>query len=98
MSDERDRLLYELPTNVVVAAGAGTGKTHRLAGLYVHLLAGLTDVPDRAGGRGPLLPEAIVATTFTREAAAEMRSRIEDRLRALRALDLVQQGNAGSPR
>jgi ATP-dependent helicase/nuclease subunit A len=73
-----DRLLYELPTNLVVAAGAGTGKTHRLAGLYLHLVAGLTDVGD-----APIGPQHIVATTFTREAAAEMRSRIEHRLRAL---------------
>ena len=74
-----DRLLYELPTNLVVAAGAGTGKTHRLAGLYLHLVAGLTDV-----ARGAVVgPEHIVATTFTREAAAEMRARIEHRLRAL---------------
>lgn len=77
MSEER--LLYELPSNLVVAAGAGTGKTHRLAGLYLHLVAGLTDV-DRGK---PVGPEHIVATTFTREAAAEMRSRIEHRLRAL---------------
>lgn len=77
--DERDRLLYELPTNVVVAAGAGTGKTHRLTGLYVHLVAGLADV---SAGQ-PLRPDEIVATTFTREAAAEMRTRIEARLRVL---------------
>ncbi|MBX7195876.1 MAG: UvrD-helicase domain-containing protein [Sandaracinaceae bacterium] len=92
---ERDRFLYELPTNVVVAAGAGTGKTHRLSGLYLHLVAGLTDVPRRDGSPGPLAPEEIVATTFTREAAAEMRSRIEARLRKLvsASLDeLVVQG------
>ncbi len=74
---ERDRLLYELPTNVVVSAGAGTGKTHRLTGVYVHLVAGLTDLG------GVVAPDAIVATTFTREAAAEMRARIESRLRLL---------------
>ncbi|MGZ5966343.1 MAG: UvrD-helicase domain-containing protein [Polyangiales bacterium] len=78
MTDERDRLLYELPTNVVVAAGAGTGKTHRLSGLFIHLVAGLTELAS-----GPIAPEAIVATTFTREAASEMRARIEDRLRLL---------------
>jgi ATP-dependent helicase/nuclease subunit A len=72
-----DRLLYELPTNVVVSAGAGTGKTHRLTGLYLHLVAGLTDL-----GRA-VPPDAIVATTFTREAASEMRARIESRLRLL---------------
>ncbi|MEO7094964.1 MAG: UvrD-helicase domain-containing protein, partial [Polyangiales bacterium] len=76
-SAARDRLLYELPTNVVVSAGAGTGKTHRLTGLYLHLVSGLTDL-----GRA-IMPDAIVATTFTREAASEMRARIEARLRLL---------------
>ncbi len=95
--DERDRLLYELPTNVVVAAGAGTGKTHRLSGLYVHLVAGLTEVTRRDGTLGPLAPDAIVATTFTREAASEMRSRIEARLRLLCAwsIDDLARGAAG---
>lgn len=83
--DERDRLLYELPTNIVVAAGAGTGKTHRLSGLFVHLVCGLTDVARPDGAEGPLPPAAIVATTFTREAASEMRARIEGRLRRLAA-------------
>jgi ATP-dependent helicase/nuclease subunit A len=85
VSEERDRLLYELPTNVVVAAGAGTGKTHRLSGLFVHLVAGLTEL-------GPMSPESIVATTFTREAASEMRARIEDRLRLLATHSLEQLG------
>jgi len=81
--------LYELPRNTVVAAGAGTGKTHRLTGLYVHLVAGLTELgPD-------VSPDRIVATTFTREAGAEMRARIERRLRLLadRSVDeLVRSG------
>ena len=80
---DRDRALYELPANVVVSAGAGTGKTHRLTGLYLHLVSGLTELG------GPLSPDAIVATTFTREAASEMRARIEGRLRLLVDRDLV---------
>lgn len=52
------------PQSVCVTAGAGTGKTHMLAERYLyHLKAGAS-------------PLEIVAVTFTKRAAAELRSRI----------------------
>lgn len=55
--------------NVVLEASAGTGKTRVLVDRYVNLL--------RAG----IDPDHILAITFTRKAAAEMRERIVERLR-----------------
>jgi ATP-dependent helicase/nuclease subunit A len=63
--------------NVVLEASAGTGKTRVLVERYVNLL--------RAG----VEPDHILAMTFTRKAAAEMRQRILDRLKeASRESDL----------
>ena len=54
--------------NIVLEASAGTGKTRVLVERYVNLL--------RAG----VEPDHILAITFTRKAAAEMRQRIIERL------------------
>src|SRR5579862_8531574 len=55
--------------NVVLEASAGTGKTSVLVDRYVNLLLAGVD------------PENILAITFTRKAAAEMRQRIVQRVK-----------------
>jgi ATP-dependent helicase/nuclease subunit A len=62
----------------VLAASAGTGKTHALVGVVLHLL-----LANREGARDPVDPARIVATTFSRKAAAEIRSRVARELERL---------------
>ncbi len=63
----------DLGSSIYVEAGAGTGKTHSLVERITALLAQGTDI------------EQIIAITFTRAAAAELRSRIREKLESLRA-------------
>jgi ATP-dependent helicase/nuclease subunit A len=63
------RIAVDPTQNVVLEASAGTGKTRVLVERYVNLLLAGVE------------PERILAITFTRKAAAEMRQRIIDRLK-----------------
>ncbi|HEY3594476.1 MAG TPA: UvrD-helicase domain-containing protein [Polyangiaceae bacterium] len=74
-----DDRLYAFRANLMIAASAGTGKTFRLASLYVLLALGLTSMgeDDDALAAAPLSPARIAATTFSRAAAAEIRERVE---------------------
>jgi len=68
--------LFALAESAVVQAGAGTGKTHSLVTLCLHLLGGV--------GRAEPLPAArLWAVTFTEKAAAELKGRIRERVDAL---------------
>jgi ATP-dependent helicase/nuclease subunit A len=73
LSDSRDRLLAETTwdRNVVVVAGAGTGKTTILVNRILNLLL---REPN------PLPITEIVALTFTNKAAAEMKQRLRVQL------------------
>ena len=55
--------------DIVVTAGAGTGKTRTLVARYLSLLAEGHDL------------RAVLAITFTRKAAREMRNRVRDQIR-----------------
>jgi ATP-dependent exoDNAse (exonuclease V) beta subunit len=74
-------VLEYLVADTVVRAGAGTGKTHSLTSVVLHLLGGLTSL------REPVSPEEITAVTFTEAAAVEMRERIQTRVAGLAMAD-----------
>ena len=66
-------LTLPLRGRALIEASAGTGKTWTLTGIILRLLL-----------ETPTAPRDIIATTFTRKAAAEMQHRVRDRLDTLR--------------
>ncbi|RYZ08907.1 MAG: hypothetical protein EOO73_06325 [Myxococcales bacterium] len=70
-----------LARNAVVAASAGTGKTELLTSIYLGHCLGLH------GDGGLVSPTRIVATTFSRAAAREIRERLEKRLTGVAGSD-----------
>lgn len=76
---DRDAAARERDRNVLIDAGAGTGKTTTLVKRVTHLVA-----PDDDGPCWPLA--RIAAITFTRKAAGELRLRIREQLLATLAI------------
>ena len=70
---QRDAAVAEHHRNVLVDAGAGTGKTTILVDRLVEILAPL-------GAQGAVPISRIAAITFTRKAAGDLRLRIRERL------------------
>ncbi|PRQ05486.1 UvrD-helicase domain-containing protein [Enhygromyxa salina] len=65
--------IFDPSRSVVLVASAGTGKTWRLVRRYLRIIAG----PGPGPGAGAWArPDQVVAVTFTRAAAAEMRARV----------------------
>ncbi len=73
-----------LSRNAVVAASAGTGKTELLTSIYLGHCLGLH------GAGGLVSPTRIVATTFSRAAAQEIRERLEKRLTGVAGADSAE--------
>jgi ATP-dependent helicase/nuclease subunit A len=74
--------IYAFRRDLVLAASAGTGKTHSLVGVLVHLLLGASELSS-----SPVDPGRVLATTFSRKAAAEIRARIAVALERLAGSD-----------
>lgn len=72
LNTDQCRAVVARGKDVVVTAGAGSGKTSTLVARYLHLLADGID------------PRRIAAITFTRKAALEMRSRVRETLEKLK--------------
>ena len=78
-TDSLSVIQSDLESSIYVEAGAGTGKTHSLVQRIVALLNGGVEIDE------------IIAITFTRAAASELRSRIRGELEQLRAEDPCDQ-------
>jgi ATP-dependent helicase/nuclease subunit A len=75
-SAAREAIVRERSRNVVVEAGAGTGKTHTLVNRILELIA-----PTASSAHPQPLPlSRIAAITFTRKAAGELQLRIRQAL------------------
>ncbi|MFN3531578.1 MAG: UvrD-helicase domain-containing protein [Candidatus Brocadia sp.] len=85
-NDIRELAVSELDRNVVVTAGAGTGKTTLLVNRMLHLLLGHNRLQKE---ESPILK--IVAMTFTEKAAGDMKVRLMGELEKIVA---VINGNA----
>ncbi|SOC88479.1 DNA helicase-2 / ATP-dependent DNA helicase PcrA [Curtobacterium sp. 314Chir4.1] len=80
----QQRAVIESPlAPALVVAGAGSGKTETMASRVVWLLA-----------NGMVRPDGILGLTFTRKAAGELSVRINDRIRALEDVGLLDAGDA----
>ncbi|NUP07969.1 MAG: UvrD-helicase domain-containing protein [Polyangiaceae bacterium] len=71
---DRDAAIKERARNVLIDAGAGTGKTSTLVERLIALVAPHEDHV------APMRMERIAAVTFTRRAAGELRLRLRERL------------------
>src|SRR5262245_42076394 len=83
---QRDAAIRERARNVLIDAGAGTGKTTTLVDRLIELVAPGSDAPALSIGR-------IAALTFTRKAAGELRLKVRERL-----LEELAEANLPPPR
>ena len=91
LPDARDRQIAvgTFDHNLVVTAGAGTGKTTLLVDRLAHLILRNPE---------PVKITEIVALTFTNKAADEMKLRLRERLQAYLAVELDRQPESDAER
>ncbi|MFC5829991.1 ATP-dependent helicase [Nonomuraea insulae] len=80
-TDEQASVIESPLEPMVVMAGAGSGKSETMAGRVVWLVA-----------NGLVKPENVLGLTFTRKAAAELATRVRERLNGLAEAGLVEPG------
>lgn len=85
LSDDQQQVVLDDGSPLLVAAGAGSGKTCLLVAHFLHALL-----------EQGLRPEQLVAVTFTRKAAAELTSRIRAALEQQGRADLAQSLDAAN--
>ena len=77
-TDQQLQAITTIDNNVAVSAGAGSGKTRVLVERFLHILEQGKDVS----------PKEILAITFTRKAAGEMKERVRTSMEARLANDV----------
>lgn len=88
-TEQQQEIINAIAANVAVSAGAGSGKTQVLIGRFMHILENSFRQGLAAHGKYPVNVDQIVAITFTKKAAAEMRSRLRHELNG-KLLELEQ--------
>lgn len=79
-TQQQQAIINAIKTNVAVAAGAGSGKTQVLVGRFMNILTNSLVQGIQKDGKYAVNVDQLVAITFTKKAAAEMRSRLRERL------------------
>ena len=79
LTEAQCQAVESIDMNVLVSAGAGSGKTHVLVERYLNILL----------SNDTILPRNILAITYTNKASKEMRYRIKQRLQTMHNNDLT---------
>lgn len=87
-----DPLTFPLYGMRLIEASAGTGKTYTIASLFIRLLLGHGKENSH---QSPLTVDKILVVTFTEAATAELRSRIRERIIAVRLDFMVGKSSDG---
>lgn len=78
LTEQQAHAAYTIDKNMLVSAGAGSGKTHVLVERYIEILKRNSELDL----------QNIIAVTFTRKAAAEMKSRLKLKFKKLAEQEL----------